>query len=286
MSKKQALKISSGWQEIYTTLKELYISTFKWENLPEEINTRYLENCLFEMGSATFFNDEMLSQYLTLPWTQEGGFDVYGDPVNIRAYGTNGYTRRLTNHKNTVIIYNNMSRSGAKTRIEDYAKRIYNIERTIDINVYAQRTPYIFKCNKKTELTIRNLARNVDEYSFATFVDDMVNLDGTMVIPIIAPFVSDKLEEEKRKLWNEALSFIGIENNFSEKNERLVSNEVLISNGLSQACKNSRLMAREQAAEEINRLFGLKIEVAPNNQSVIDMVTEQKLYGIGESEEL
>lgn len=260
---------NTGKYLIFNILKELFITSFKWENLPKEVNQRYLELALFEHGKVAFFEDDEIG-FLTLKATNSGPLNVYYEPTKIRVQGGNGYQKELVNNKDTIIIYNNYVRDTPTTRIMDFAERIYNLERTIDINIHAQRTPIIIKCSKKQEFTLKNVYKNYDGYKPVMFVDEEMDLSKFAILNTNSPFVADKLEEQKRKLWNEALSFIGIENNFSEKNERLTKNEVLVSNGLAIANRNAKLQARQKAAEEINEMFGLDIEVTINNLSYLE----------------
>jgi hypothetical protein len=259
------------WVEIFNIFKELFIASFRWEGLPESINQRFLELALFENGRAVFFKDDILG-HLGLKVANAGELNVYSEPSRIRAFGGNGnYQKELTNDKDSVIIYNNFVRDTPHTRIMTFAKRIYNIERTIDINIHAQRTPFLIKTSKKQEFTVRNLYQKYNEFEPLIVVDDDMDMSKLGVIQTNAPFIADKLEEQKRKLWNECLSYIGIENNFSEKNERLTQNEVMISNGLAIACRNSKLQSRQKAVEKINKMFGLQIEVDINNLSILEI---------------
>ncbi len=258
-----------GWLQIFNNLKELFITSFSWINLPPEINQRFLELSLFDYGKVVFFKDDVIG-YLSLKANLAGQLDVYYEPTKIRAYGGNGYQKELFNHKDAVIIFNNYVRNTPISRIKQFAQRIYNLERTIDINIHAQRTPLILRTSKKQELTIKNLYLKYDGYAPIIFMDDKFDMNNFEVLKTDAEYVADKLEKQKNKLWNEALSYIGIENNFSEKNERLTKNEVLVSNGLAIANRNSKLQARQKAIDEINKIFDLNISVEVNNLSYLE----------------
>lgn len=268
----------SSWQDIFIILKELYMTTFKWINMPMEVNTRYLELKLFENDNVTFFKDEDLATefadgFVALHGAIGGNFDVYFEPTRITAIGGGGYNKSdLFNHKNAVIIYDNSMRVPPILRIEQYAKRIYNLERTIDVNVQAQKTPYLLLAkDEKVLLTIKHIQAQIDEFEPFIIADKNLEIENTVkVLRTEAPFVSDKLDEIKRRLWNEALSYIGIENNSSEKNERLTPNEILVSNGLAIANKNSRLLARQRAIYEINIMFNLDIDIEVNNIGLLE----------------
>ena len=258
---------SGTYWNIFQNLKELYITSFKWNNLPGTVNERYLEESLFAYGKVAFFNDDNIGM-LALKASLNGNLDVYYEPTNIRAYGGNGYQKTLTNHKDTTLIYNNYNRDIPHERIMDFAKRIYAIERTIDINVNAQKTPYVLTGSKNQVYTLKNLYAKLDNNDLFIIKDDGLSEKALTVLNTNAPYVAGDLQELKRQLWNEALSYIGIENNFSEKNERLTQGEVMVSNGLSKSNRNSRYRAREKAVEEINKLFNLEIEIEYTNPTI------------------
>ena len=262
-----------GWYEIYTILKELCLTSFSWNGLPSNLNQRFMELSLFDNGQVVFFKDDVMNEFLCLKAIRVGMIDVYGEPIKINAFASNGYFKRLTNKKDGVIIFNNYVRNTPHIRLMDYAKRIYTLERTIDINIHAQKTPIILKTSKKLEFTIKNLYKQYDDFEPVIVTDDGMELsDSIKVIKTDSPYVADKLEEQKRKLWNEALSYIGIDNNSSEKNERLTKDEVMVSNGLAVANRNAKLQARQDAVKAINEMFALDISVDVNNLSILDVV--------------
>lgn len=140
-------------------------------------------------------------------------------------------------------------------------------ENTSDINVNAQKTPYLIVGSKDQEFTLKKIYAQLDDFKPAIFIDKGLDKDTIKVMKTDAPYVVDKLEDQKRKLMNEALSYIGIDNNSSEKNERLLMDEIMVSNGLAIANRNSRMQTREIAIQKINKMFGLNISVSFNNPS-------------------
>ena len=272
MSKKDWINAPTGrYWEIYNILKELFITSFSWDNLPPSVNQRYMELSLFDYGRVAFFKDDILG-CLALKATLAGQLDVYYEPTDIRVYGGGGYQETRRNGKDCVIIYNNFVRDTPHIRVLDYAKRIHQIERTIDINVHAQKTPILLKTSQKHLLTLKNFYKQYDDFEPVIIVDkDLDEMSKIGVVDTHAEFIARDLMDLKKQIWNEALSYIGIENNSAEKNERLTANEVMVSNGLAIASRNSKLQARQTAVEKINDMFGLFIEVDVNNLSIMDV---------------
>ena len=79
-----------------------------------------------------------------------------------------------------------------------------------------------------------------------------------------APYVADKLRQERYELEREILTFLGLNNNF-EKSERLLVDEVNSNNDF--IIRNAELMfeQRKKACKEINEMFGLNITVINKN---------------------
>lgn len=250
---------SRTYMQYYNRLLELAINMYEWKNLPDTIDERFLELTLFSDGMAVYFRDEVLGD-LCLQSMIGGNLDVYRIPMERTAYAANGYQVQL-NPRNSVIIFNNYTHTNSTLDIEMYARRLYEIERTIDVNVKAQKTPMLIKGSEEQRLTLKNLYMQYDGNEPFIFGDNNLNVDGMQVLMTNAPYVADKLNILKRQIWNEALTYLGIENSNTEKKERLVSDEVTTNLGGVEAQRFCRLNARRQAAKAINKMFGLNITV-------------------------
>lgn len=254
-----ALTNNRVYGEYLERLTELSISMFDWKNLPDTVDARFLELTLFGDGEAVFFKDEELG-FLCLQVAMNGGFNVYRVPIGRRAYAVNGYQRNLTD-KDSVIIYNNYLRTNSVNMVKIYAKRLYALDRIIDVNANAQKTPILVQGTEQQRLTLLNLYKEYDGNSPVIFGDKNLDLNGLKSINTEAPYVADKIYTLKTEIWNEALTYLGISNLNIQKKERLVSDEVTRNQGGTIASRYSRLEARRQACEQINKMFGLDISV-------------------------
>ena len=240
-------------------LMELSISMFEWKNLPEGIDERFLEMVLFTDGHAVFFKDDELGDYLALQCLINGKLNVYRIPINRRAFAVNGYQKQLTD-KDSVIIFNNMLHTNSWLDVKMFAKRLYNLDRIIDVNANAQKTPILIKGNEQQRLTLTNLYKEYDGNAPVIFADKSLDMNALQVMSTQAPYVADKIYQLKTQIWNEALTYLGISNVSFQKRERMVSDEVTRSQGGTVASRYSRLNARRQACEQINKMFGLNID--------------------------
>ena len=248
---------NATFRQYYNRLTELSISMFEWKNLPDTVDPRYLELTLFTDGQAVFFKDEEIG-FLALQNAKGGKFNVYRIPVNRRAYAVNGYQKDLTD-KDSVIIFNNYLHNNSRLDVEMFARRLWNLDRAIDVNANAQKTPVLIQCDETQRLTMLNLYKKYDGNEPFIFGDKNLNPNAIKTLKTDAPYVADKLYQLKTQIWNEALTYLGISNINITKKERLITDEVTRNQGGTIASRYSRLEARRDACREINKMFGLDI---------------------------
>lgn len=245
-------------------MKNLAINTFKWDGLPDTVDERFLELILFDKGYAVYFDDEVLGN-LALMCTIGGPLNVYNIPTMVTAFASNGYNRPLINGVDAVLIFNNYLHTPSVLTVELFARRIYEIERAIDVNVKGQKTPKIIKSTEQQRLTMQNLFMQYDGNEPFIFGDKNMDLNLMDVLDVTAPYVADKLIVLKHQIWNEFLTFCGIENSNQDKRERLVADEVGSNYGEVEAERIVMLNSRRQAADKINAMFGTNISVNFNS---------------------
>lgn len=248
--------------DYFQRLGEMCMTVFEWKGLPDTIDPRYLEMLLFYNGNAVFFKDEVVG-FLALKCVLNGGFDVYNIPKRRRAVANNGYQKSLTD-EDSVIIFNNYFRTPTSTGVLNYAKQLYEIDRAMDVNVKAQKTPIIITCDDNQKKTMQNLYAQYDGNQPVIWGYNNLDLKKSIgCIKTDAPYMADKLQQLKTEVWNDALTFIGVPNMSQEKKERLVTFEAERMVGGVFASQYSRLCARQQAAAKINAMFpelGGKVE--------------------------
>lgn len=248
------------YMQYLNRLTELSVSMFEWKNLPPTVDARYLELHLFETGSMVYFNDEVIGN-LCLDCLPSGRLDVYGNPVLRRAYsGYNNY-QKLLKESNSVIIWNNYLHTNSILEVKMFARRLYNLDRIIDVNANAQKTPVLIQGTEQQRLVLKNLYKEFDGNSPFIFGDKNLDLNSLKCLQTGAPYVCDKLYNLKQMYWNEALTYLGINNTGAQKRERMLSIESSQAQGGTISSRYSRLQSRREAVEKINAMFGTNIEV-------------------------
>lgn len=242
-------------------LTELSVSMFEYKRLPKSVDSRYIELRMFEKGSVLYFNDKLMGN-LCLDYITKGQFNVYGIPIKRTAYSHyNNYTNNFT-IDDSVIIYNNLLRTNSALIVTEFAKRLHNIDRIIDVNINAQKTPILLQGTEKQRMTLLNIYKEYDGNMPVIHGDsnfDAVNSLKTLKTD--APFIAPNLYELKTKIWNECLTYLGINNVSEQKKERMVTDEVNRGLGGTIASRNSRLQARKEGFKLVNEMFGTDIEV-------------------------
>ena len=262
-------------QYYLSRLSELAMSMFDWKNLPKSIDKRFMEYTLFYEGCVVFFKDDALEVnnsdegYLALQVALGGNLDVYRVPDYRRAYATNGYQNQL-NSENSVIIWNNMLRMPEFGRMMFYAKKLYEIDRAISVNVKGQKFPVAILCDENERLTMKNIYMQYDGNQPFIFGSKDLDLKNIQVINTGSPFVADKLQVLKDNIWSEAMTCLGIPNSAMGKKERLVASEAELSMGGTLASRSSRMDMRKEACQKINDMFGLNIDVEYNEDLQLD----------------
>ena len=275
-----------NWKKNQATYKmyldrliDMYLSLFEWKGLPESINVRYLEMTLLEQGKVIFFYDENMG-YLALNGNVTG-FNVYNEPPDYEVYAPIGYHKTL-NIDNAVVIWNTFRREPYLYVFEQYAERLFEITRTQDVNVKAQKTPVLIKTSDSQRLTMQNLYKQYDGNEPFIFGDKGLDTQLFEVLKTDAPFVADKLQVLKNEIWNEAMTTIGVNNAKQDKKERLVADEVAANDEQVEQMRDVMLDARKIACEQINKMFGLDISVDYKLRQKSDKMDDMEVEEIDE----
>lgn len=259
----------------YYRLMLIARSLFKWNNLPNGINEKWIERYLYSEGACVFYKDPLVG-FMVAKIGNTGPLNYYDEPTTIRPYATNYLYEdptdndQLENTVNCVIIRNNADSIPTYPMIQLYSADLTNIKRTIDTNIEAQKMPIIIKCTDKQKLSLKQAIKQKQDNEPVIYADKSIETSEMSTLKTDAPIVFDKLQIQKTNVMNECLTFLGINNANTDKRERLVTNEVEANNEMIQINADVMLETRKQACEEINKMFGLNISVEKRTDLKID----------------
>ena len=241
--------------DYYNRLQLLARSVFKWNNLPNNIEERFIERVLYEQGKCIFYRDANLGLVVTKV-AESGPLNHYDNPTWVRPYATGfGIQQEAINYDDCVVIRNNDMMIPTNDTIMLYAMRLTEITRAMDVNVNAQKTPILIQCSDKQLLTLKRLYEDYTGNEPVIYGDNQIDLTGINCIKTDAPFVADKLCDLRDRIWNEAMTFLGLNNANTQKKERLITDEANANNQLIMASANVMLKNRELACDMINEMF-------------------------------
>ena len=256
--------------------KKIALSMFEWSNIPDSMDSRFLEKCLYYTGQAAMLYLEPYG-YINTKSATAGNLNLYGLPTSIRcySYGQINENRRVFYGRSTgsgdidpedknseaILVLNDWEGVPTASTLELFAFRMYTVERAIDVNIRSQKTPYIVLTSEDERLSMVNAMQQIDKNAIM-IVGEKNHFDPNAIrtLNTNSPYIADKLTAYKQSIWNEFLTFLGIDN-IQEKRERLVSAETMSNNECVNLNLQAHLKPRQTAAKQFNEKYGLNIEV-------------------------
>jgi hypothetical protein len=277
-------------QLLERNLTELAVNRFKWDGLPESIDPRFLEMCLFFNALAVVYWDKDYDKLLAVRGTGTGFINMLDNPVSFSVIGPGSLLKPDTdtapaqfrnkivpayspaNHMDlddeerrmkAIPIWANYLRSPEVDIVKVYATRLAWIDRTLEINTRNARRTKLIKGTPNLQLSMVNAARSFDQG------DDIIQVTGPLqdmdfieTLDLgVNPDAYDKLSLLRTRIWNEAMTLLGIDSANQDKKERLVAAEVGANDGQTDSMRFVSLNARRQACDMINDVFNLKVSV-------------------------
>jgi len=257
-------------------LKLIAMSLFEWKGLDEIAGygaSRFMELALYEDGRACFLKDDTKG-YMVLRANPDDKFNIYELPNKVMAWSL-GYKKTI-DFDNCVYVMNNLLTKPTVATLQLMAYRLYETERTIDVNLIAQKTPVLIEGDTKTILTLKNVYMQYSGNTPFIFGSKQFDISNKLnVLKTDAPYLIDKLELHKHEIWNECMTFLGINNANTDKKERLITDEVDSNNDLINYYLNCFYKTRKEACDLINKKYNLDISIELN-KDVIKLLNENK----------
>lgn len=277
---------NATYNDYIDRLKIIATSLFIWDGMDDVAGygaSRFLEIALYEDGKATFLKHPTRN-YMALRVNPNDKPNIYDIPTKVMAYSFE--FNEIFDIEDVVYIMNNNLQKPTFETLQLFAYRLYDTERTIDVNLIAQKTPILIEGDTKTILTLKNVYMQYSGNTPFIFGSKQFDLNNRLsVLNTNAPYLVDKLELHKHEIWNEALTYLGINNANTDKKERLITDEVNSNNELINYYLNCFYTTRKQACDKINEKYGLNIKLRLN-KDVLDLIdtTEEEIINYDKEE--
>ena len=211
-------------RRLYERYFNLFASSWEWEGFVREEREAIIRS-LWTRGTigALRISDELLAY---VPYAPQD-FNLYGTPVTAvpvpsrtapyiptRALSTSALrinVARGVEEPEIVLGWAQHTLRPIRDSLADWVDDLVELEMAIRMNIDLQKIPFVFKCTNQNEAKLRNLIQRVTFGSsmVAIGVDEVGSVDA---MTTGAPYLLDKLEEQKERIEKEVLTFLGIDN--------------------------------------------------------------------------
>lgn len=141
-----------------------YLTRFKWNNLPEGMDSELFERVMYFCGSGMFFYIKELNKFFFLPYgmannDKELGIDFYGRFNQIKPYSFNGATQEKKNTTGADIYLSTQIRDNIVdipfVETEEEAKKIYENGAVICFDTTPGLAYYVNCRNRESQAFIK-----------------------------------------------------------------------------------------------------------------------------------
>lgn len=281
----------SSWKSHFTNMFiELMINRFKWKNLPDEIDPRYLELSLLTSGSVVFFWDYVKGWCaLQGAWS---GLDDYFNPIDFHVVTPSGFSPNVTKEEG-VLIWSNFTRTSDMPTIWLYAGTMAELYVSAMVNTKGQKHPIVVLVDEESQrLTLENSYAKLDGNHPVVYLDRKANIhEAFTTIDARVPFVAPEIIKMAKELMNDLFQWAGIRVHNNEKKANIHAPEQRDKNAVTWQLRNRGLHARQLACEQINKKFGDylplgQLEVEFDEEGIESYVTDMKMsLGLGGEED-
>ena len=252
------------YDQVMANARLLATSRFKWDSkdvMPKDRLSEYIEMLLYLKGQCALFKDT--DGWKVRCCVPSGGLDEYGQPDSFNLTDYNG-THMVTvknDDERFIWIKNNAACIPTIFWIVKYCNRVAKIERTMDLNIDAQKTPFMIETSPEIHLSIQNIFKEIRQMDEVVYVDQKTGIkDNVQVLKLDAPYLVDKLYTQKQNEFNDLLNFLGI-NTVKEKTAHILYKEATATDELTDSYLDMFSAPRIKAME-IAKERGLKISLS------------------------
>jgi len=285
------IKNAQAFQNQFATL--LHIAKHRYRikegTCPDTINERVLIDALLWYGSCTFFKKD--GGILALPSRPTNDFNLYGEPGYAWVWGRNGFNQKVKltipqaggvldkgmfgeiGDGEGVFVRENEIMYPFVNFVSQYAEKIADTLRTIDVQRFHCKRPYIITAQEQVVPTVKEYLNNVKDNE--DYIIDTGIFDANAVSAISITVTSQDIKGMTELYdWYMAKYFelCGIKNNqASSKKENLIVDEVNANNEATEFGVDAVVEYLNKQMKTVNALFGTNIEWEVKNDAEQDI---------------
>lgn len=280
------------FQNIFNHFFNAALNDFKYGNLPETMDERFIERSFLLAGRC--LAAEKGGALLSLAPAPGCGITLYGYPARAFGWGLNGYNEEFSlfvpgadesliikrnaggeiakGEPNAVMGYDNSTAYPYVNYLITECLRLANLKMAIDVLVENLKSPLIISCDDTAVNSVKEALKQKS--------DNLPQIVGTGKMPVDAFHVWDtKASPETLKSFRELYEWyenrlrviFGINSNDQiDKKERLLVDEINANDQITADSVDKRLTWRKRWVDQINSLWGTNITVSLRNPPAIN----------------
>lgn len=267
------------YEHYYSRLAGVAVTRYRWEGLPETIDPIRLETTLVLHGGLAAFTHVRPRAELKsgIQEARAGRFAVsratYGsgqlddlfNPAAYTTYGPNGVGGTSFHTNKPIMEWRGVPIWGDSLRmnydgeaISLWANRLARASLVVDTNMAATTRGVVITTNQDELLTAQSFIETAMSglTAFVTKGKKGFSPDDVKALDLgVHPDTVERSHVVAMRLWNEALTALGVQAGAQEKEERLTDDEVQAIRGAVEAVRRRTLEPRQLAAQQINRRY-------------------------------
>lgn len=265
-------------------LRKLF-AIFVFSGIPEAWDYDYMMENLFLDGKFCITDTELGVLPLSCGVS---GVNVFNHPSEVQIGNPVLGSLRRTIDKNCALIKLQYNYMGIRPLIERYATLLSMCDSAIAVNLMNSKVAFIARTGSKAQAATYKKMFDIISAGepFVAVNADAVNEDDIFYNHVKQNFVADDIQIVKRKIINEFLTEVGINNANLDKRERLNADEVAANDDETRLNVQHWLDNIREGLRSANRLYGLNLSVKMRDYLVDNKRGAAAEGGIDESSEL
>ena len=201
-------------------------------------------------------------------------YNIYDFPIECTLINTRGVnfipsTPQKIN-EDVVIGYAQRNKKPVYFVVEYYAKKIALTESAIQMNLLAQKCPWLLATTPENKEKMKNFYGDLLDDTNGLFIDAQA-IDGIKTLITGAPYTIDKLYSHARSLEDELREYLGLDNlGVQEKKEHLVQIEVQSNNQVTNKSAYTFLDCMQEWSDKVKKVLDYEMPITRKHSEKIE----------------
>ena len=251
----------------------LYMNSLKWKGIDNE-QVDFIMRKFWSVGSIASFiakgtqGEEYPQGMIVFTEYAPCKYNIYDFPIEATLVNNRGvpFIPMTPQKINTDIVigYAQRNKKGVSELVNYYISKLTNIEITIQVNLIAQKSPWLLGTTPENQNKMEEFWSNLisDNPKLFASIEDV---EKAKALISGAPYTIDKLYNYKVAVENELREYLGLTNlGVSEKKEHLITEEVKSNNEVTSRSSECILNPLQEFCERVKMYLGYDISVELN----------------------